>query len=83
MGRVLVALRIMVDIPDARCKLPTSAGNVLCDRGVSFLDFTPFQFILFGMGHEGLPSTSNKSAEAFCFFPTLAGFSCFWCAVSS
>ncbi len=73
----------MVDTPDARCKLPTSAGNILCDRDVSFLDFTPLQLILFGMGHKGVPFNSYKSAEAFCFFPAFAGFSCFWFAVNS
>ena len=73
----------MVDTLDAHCKLPAGAGNFLCDRDVSFLDFTPLQFILFGMGHKGLPFTSYKSAEAFRFFPSFAGFSCFWFSVNS
>ena len=41
MGWVLVALRIMVDIFNADCKLLEGTGNVLCDWSVSFLDFTP------------------------------------------
>ena len=83
MGLVLATLRIMVDTLDAHSKLHTGARNFLCDRDVSFLDFTPLQFILFGMGHKGLPFTSGKSAEAFCFVSTFAGFSCFWFAFNS
>ena len=73
----------MVDTLDAYCNFPADAGNFLCDWDVSFLDFTPLQFILFGMGHKGLLFTSYKSAEAFCFFPDFDEFSCFWFAVNS
>jgi hypothetical protein len=53
-GRFLAAFRNMVDVSATHGKFFSVAGNVLCGRGVSFLDCTSFQFILYSMGNMGL-----------------------------
>ena len=63
-GRCLAAFRNMVDVSATHSKFFSVAGNVLCSHGVSVLDCSSFQFILFSLRNTGLQTSTQRSAEA-------------------
>ena len=74
MGYILAALWIMAGATCIRIQQPAGTGNVLYGRSVSLLDITPFQFILYSVGHRVLQYCTRESAVA------LRDFSSNYCA---
>ena len=65
MGYILATLRSMARASDNRIQQPACVGIILYRRGVPFLDFTSFKFILYSMGYKVLQNCTRKSAMAF------------------
>ena len=74
MGFILAAFRGMAGAAYICVQQPACTGNVLYGRSVSLLDITPFQFILYSVGHRVLQYCTRKSAVA------LRDFSSNYCA---
>ena len=80
MGFILAAFRGMAGASYICFKQPDCTGNVLYGRSFSFLDITPFQFILYSVGNCVLQHfvhkpavalfdfSSNHCAKCFCFY---------------
>ena len=83
MGFFLAALRSMVWAAYICIQQSACTGNVLYSRSVSFLDITPFQFILFSMGHTVLQHCTRKSAVALRDFSSNPCAKCFCSALYS
>ena len=83
MGYILAALRSMAGAADIRIQQPACNGDILYGRSVSLLDFSPFQFILYSVGHKVLQYFARKSAVALCDFSSNACAECLWSAVYS
>lgn len=83
MGFFLAALRSMVWAAYICIQQSSCTGNVLYSRSVSFLDITPFQFILFSMGHTVLQYCTRKSAVALRDFSSNPCAKCFCSALYS
>ena len=83
MGFFLVALRSRAGVAYICIQQSSCTGNVLYSRSVSFLDITPFQFILFSMGHTVLQHCTRTSAVALCDFSSNACAKCFCSALYS
>ena len=83
MGYILAALRSMAGASDIRIQQPACTGNVLYGRSVSFLDITPFQFILYSVGHTVLQYCTRKTAVALRDFSSNACAKCFCSALYS
>ena len=80
MGYILAALWIMAGATCIRIQQPAGTGNVLYGRSVSLLDITPFQFILYSVGHSVLQYCTRKSAVA---LPDFSSNSCARCFCSA
>ena len=77
MGFILAAFRGMAGAAYICVQQPACTGNVLYGRGVSLLDITSFQFILYSVGHTVLQYCTFKSAVALCDFSSNACAECF------
>ena len=80
MGFILAELWIMAGATCIRIQQPAGTGNVLYGRSVSLLDITPFQFILYSVGHSVLQYCTRKSAVA---LPDFSSNSCARCFCSA
>ena len=83
MGFILDAFRGMAGAAYIFVQQPACTGNVLYGRSVSFLDITPFQFILYSVGHRVLQNCAHKSAVALCDFSSNACAKCFCFSIYS
>ena len=72
MGFILVAFRGMAGVAYICVQQSACTGNVLYVRSISLLDITPFQFILYSLGHWVLHYCARKSAVTLCDFSSNA-----------
>ena len=78
MGFIVAALRIMAGAIDIRIQQPACTGDILYGWSFSILDFTPFQFILYSVGHRVLQKCARKSAVALYDFSSNTCAKCFY-----
>ena len=83
MGFILAAFRGMAGVAYICVQQSACTGNILYGRGVSLLDFAPFQFILYSVGYRVLQYCTRKSAVAFRDFSSNACTECVCSALYS